>query len=434
MRRAVTAWNRWPVYRDQSVVRLYDRDSPLPALPRPFVAHGNGRSYSDVCLNDGGFLLDTCGLDKFISFDRAAGRLRCEAGVLLRDVVALVVPQGWFLPVTPGTLQVTVGGAIANDVHGKNHHVSGSFGRHVLQVGLRRSDGRLLTCGPDSQPGWFAATVGGLGLTGVILWAEMQLLPLPSETMLLRTRRFRCLEEFWTLNAEAGSSWPYTVAWVDCLSGSRRARGRGVLFCGRHAPKPAGRLSPPGRSLRMGFDPPASLVNRWTARLFNGAYYRAHGADRAGLCHYLRFFYPLDRIEDWNRLYGPRGFFQYQCVLPSPQAGTQLGEILARIAGSGQASCLAVLKTFGEFAPPGMLSFARPGVTLAVDFPNRGGSTVKLLQDLDDVVLAADGALYPAKDARMPARLFRAGYPRLAEFMPYVDPMISSSFWRRVTS
>jgi FAD/FMN-containing dehydrogenase len=429
-RRAVTAWNRWPVFEDQAVVRVYDRDALLPPLARPFIAHGNGRSYSDVCLNEGGFLLDTRGLDRFIAFDHGTGRLRCEAGVLLRDIVALVVPQGWFLPVTPGTLLVTVGGAIANDVHGKNHHVAGSFGRHVTQLALRRSDGRLLVCGPQSEPGWFAATVGGLGLTGVILWAEIQLMPMPGATMVMRTRRFRSLDEFWSLNAEAGAQWPYTVAWVDCLAG-----GRGLLFCGRHAPAEAGaHVKAPGRSWRIGFSPPVSLVNRWSARLFNGVYYGARSADREALCHYRRYFYPLDRIEDWNRLYGPRGFFQYQCVLPPPAARATLAELLARIAESGEASFLAVLKTFGEFAPAGLLSFARPGTTLAVDFPNRGERTARLLADLDELVLAAGGALYPAKDARMPARSFRAGYPRLAEFMPYVDPKISSSFWRRVSA
>ena len=261
MRPAVTAWNRWPVFRDQTVIRLYDRDAPLPQPGKPCVAHGNGRSYSDVCLNDGGCLLDTRALDRFISFDRDTGRVCCEAGVLLADVVRLAVPQGWFLPVTPGTLQVTVGGAIANDVHGKNHHVAGSFGRHVRKLALRRSDGELKICCRDVEPSWFAATVGGLGLTGIILWAEIQLLAIEGEQMELQSTRFECLDDFWAINDEATGRWPYTVAWIDCLSQSRRGLGRGWLHCGRHAraiPRGADR---PGASRRIPFEPPVSLVD-----------------------------------------------------------------------------------------------------------------------------------------------------------------------------
>jgi FAD/FMN-containing dehydrogenase len=433
MRSAVTAWNRWPVFRDQTVVGLYDRDAPLPRLPKPSVAHGNGRSYSDVCLNEGGFLLDTRALDRFISFDRQTGRICCEAGVLLEDLVRLTVPQGWFLPVTPGTLQVTIGGAIANDVHGKNHHVAGSFGRHVLKLALRRSDGELKLCGPDLEQGWFAATVGGLGLTGVILWAEIQLLQIEGEQMILQSTRFESLDDFWAMNDEAAANWPYTVAWLDCLAPSRGALGRGWLHCGRHAPGNAHGVARPRGSLRIGFEPPVSLVNRASARAFNALYYRApRGVTAPG--HFQPFFYPLDRIRDWNRLYGPRGFLQYQCVLPPPNARTVLPHILKRISAGREVAFLGVLKTFGDFPAAGLLSFARAGVTLAVDFPNCGERTMRLFRDLDRVVLDAGGALYPAKDARMPARMFRAGYARIEEFTRYLDPMMSSSFWRRVSN
>ena len=432
--RVVTAWNRWPVIQDQTVLRLHDRHQLLPDLPRPFIALGNGRSYSDVCLNQGGFLLDTRRLDKFISFDRVTGRLCCEAGVLLGDILQLVVPQGWFLAVTPGTRYVTVGGAIANDVHGKNHHGAGSFGQHVCKLAVRRSDGTLITCGPDCEPSWFSATVGGLGLTGVILWAEIQLVPIGNPMMLVQARRFRRLDEFWALNAEASAAWPYTVAWVDCLSATESGRLRGVIFCGQHAPDGSPSHTRSERSWRIGFDPPCSLVNKLSAKLFNAAYFRKERDDAVRLRDYVPYFYPLDGIQDWNRLYGPQGFFQFQCVLPLPQAASALAPILQRIARSGAASFLSVLKTFGDSKPAGMLSFARPGVTLAVDFPNRGEATQRLLCDLDDLVLEANGALYPAKDARMPARLFHAGFPRAAEFAHHVDPMASSSFWRRVSA
>lgn len=431
-RTSYTSWNRWPVPRDQTVVSLSDRFSPLPDLPRSYIAYGNGRSYSDVCLNEGAFILHTRKLDKFVSFDQGTGRLVCEAGVLFSEILDLIVPHGWFLPVTPGTHAVTVGGAIANDVHGKNHHSAGTFSRHVLMLGLRRSDGILRICGPNRDPEWFAATVGGLGLTGIILWAEIQLVPITSPMMTVQARRFRNLEEFWPANSDASAKWPYTVAWVDCMSAKRDRLGRGVLFCGRHMTKGAATGPPRRRSLRIGIDPPFSLISYPTVRAFNMLYFHTHGSTDVGSSHYTPFFYPLDGVRDWNRLYGRRGFLQYQCVLPFPKAAEALTAMLERIARSGEASFLAVLKTFGDASPVGMLSFPRPGVTLAVDFPRRGERTTRLLRSLDDIVLDASGALYPGKDGRMPSRLFRAGFPRAEEFSHFIDENASSSFWRRV--
>ena len=432
---AVTSWNRRPVVGGQSVVYLRDRGAPLPALSKPFIAYGNGRSYGDVCLNEGGVLLNTRRLDKFVAFDAGSGRLCCEAGVLLGEILDVVVPRGWFLPVTPGTAHVTVGGAIANDVHGKNHHVAGSFGHHVRRLALRRSDGSLLVCGPDAEPVWFAATVGGLGLTGVIVWAEIQLIALQSPFMAVEPQPFSHLDEFWDLNAAASAAWPYTVAWIDCMEppGGRR-RGRGVLLCARHAEASAGTAAPPGKPRRIGVDAPFSLVRPLTARLFNEQYFRRQRRARAHAAHFRDYFYPLDRLLDWNRLYGKRGFFQYQCVLPFAAARDALPALLARIGASRETAFLGVLKSFGELRPVGMLSFARPGVTLAVDFPNRGASTARLFADLDAVVVDAGGALYPAKDARMPAHVFRAGFPAAGEFAGYVDAGASSSFWRRVSA
>jgi FAD/FMN-containing dehydrogenase len=429
---AVTSWNRWPVFRDQTLVRLYDRDAPLPRTDRHCIARGNGRSYGDVCLNEGGWLLDTRALDRFISFDRQSGRICCEAGVLLADIVRLVAPQGWFLPVAPGTLQVTVGGAIANDVHGKNHHVAGSFSRHVTQLALRRSDGELKVCGPDVETDWFAATAGGLGLTGIIVWAEIQLLAIESEQMELQSTRFNCLDDFWAINDDAAGQWPYTVAWLDLLARPRKTLGRGWLHCGRHARAASRPTEPPGPTRGIPFVPPVSLVNRASARLFNALYYRAPRALVAS-GHFLPFFCPLDRVRDWNRLYGPQGFLQYQCVLPPRDCRSVLGAIVDRIAGSRQAAFLGVLKTFGEFPSTGLLSFARAGATLAVDFPHRGQRTMRLFRELDKLVEEAGGALYPAKDARMSARMFRAGFTRIEEFTRYLDPRMSSSFWRRVS-
>ena len=388
-----------------------------------------GRSYGDVCLNAGGQLWATRGLDHFIAFDAGTGRLVCEAGVLLGDIQRLMVPRGWMLPVVPGTQFVTVGGAIANDVHGKNHHVQGTFGDHVRWLSLARTDGETLTCGPDVLPGWFAATVGGLGLTGVIVAAELQLRPVPGPWLATETLVQADLDAFFFLSDASDAGWEHTVSWIDCLAGDA---GRGIFM--RANPVEAGeRPEPVARTLAMPLVPPVSLVNRLSLRPFNLAYnaLKKRQAGRA-IVHYQPFFHPLDNVRDWNRMYGPKGFYQYQCVVPRAVGPEATRALLQAIARSGQGSFLSVLKTFGDRPPVGMLSFAQPGATLALDFTNNGGRTLTLFESLDAIVREAGGRLYPAKDARMPRDLFEAGYPRLAEFLTYRDPGISSDMSRRL--
>lgn len=395
------------------------------------LAFGNGRSYGDVCLNANGTLLLTRRLDRFIDFDRQHGVLRCEAGVELAEILALVVPHGWFLPVTPGTQYVTVGGAIANDVHGKNHHKAGSFGCHIRRLELLRSDGSRIVCGPHENREWFAATVGGLGLTGLITWAELQLVPIHNPFVLAYAWRFEGLDEFWTLNEEAERRHAYTVAWVDCLA-KGQGLGRGIYFAGDHAPEQIELPVVRARRHRIPFELPFSLVNATSLRAFNYFYYHRPWRPGPVLTHYLPFFYPLDRIEHWNRIYGRHGFYQYQCVLPKAHQRDALRALLGEIARDGQGSFLAVLKTFGRIHSGGLLSFPREGVTLALDFPNRGEPLLRLFERLDKVVAEAGGALYPAKDARMSGEMFRRGFPSWALFQKYRDPGFSSSFWRRV--
>lgn len=422
------SWGRYPRVGDQQVMRMVDRYATLPGTPVSVLPHGNGRSYGDSCLNEGGVLLHTQGLDRFIAFDPVSGILRCEAGVLLHHILQLVVPRGWFLPVTPGTRFVTVGGAIANDVHGKNHHLAGTFGAHVRCFELLRSDGSRLACSPTDHPDWFGATLGGLGLTGMVTWAELQLRPIANPWIAAETLRFTSLESFFELSAQSDRDYEYTVAWIDCLA----ARGRGLFMRGNVAAAlPEQCPRPPGRHLSVPFTPPLSLIGKASLRAFNAVYYRK-ARQGAATVHYEPFFYPLDSIAAWNRIYGPRGFLQYQCVLPPTGGAEALRTILARISASGSGSFLAVLKQFGSAVSPGWLSFPRPGVTLALDFPNRGRPTFDLLADLDAVVAEAGGALYPAKDARMPGSLFRQAYPAWERFSDYVDPRFSSSFWRRV--
>jgi len=434
MARTGTSWGRYPPVAegDQQVVPLNDRSAGLPALAGTALPYGNGRSYGDSCLNPGGVLLHARGLDRFIDFDPDSGVLECEAGVLLGEILALVVPQGWFLPVTPGTRLATVGGAIANDVHGKNHAVAGCFGDHVLQFELLRSDGSRQLCSPAANAALFQATVGGLGLTGLVTRATLRLRRVSGAGMEVETRRFGRLADFFALSAQTAAS-EYRVAWVDCLARGATL-GRGVYSHGDHAAAGAQVPAPPAGRLSVPVTPPLSLVNGASLRAFNALYYRrAPRFPRRQVAHYESFFYPLDGIGEWNRLYGPRGFLQYQCVVPPADAEAATAEILDRIAASGQGSFLVVLKQFGARVGRGMLSFPRPGTTLALDFPFRGEATLRLLDSLDGVVMAAGGAVYPAKDARMSADMFAASFPRLAEFRDHLDPGFSSGFWRRVT-
>jgi FAD/FMN-containing dehydrogenase len=433
------SWGCWPRYQHR-IVPLKNRFEPLPDLP-PLLPFGNGRSYGDVCLNAGGTLLATRSLDRLIAFDPATGILECEAGVLLSEIIELLLPRGWFPAVSPGTAFVTVGGAIANDVHGKNHHRVGSFGHHVLGFELLRSNGEVLQCSADGHSDWFRATIGGLGLTGLIRKVRLRLRPVASPWIAGDSQRFASLDEFFELTAASDGEYEYTVAWLDCASrGSNR--GRGVFMRGNHAPAPAAIAGtatvrqPRSRwTLRVPLTPPISPFCRASVQLLNSLYYHRRAAQRSHvLWHYQDFHFPLDRILEWNRLYGPRGFFQYQCALPDAEARAALADMLELIACAQQGSCLSVLKKFGTMPSLGLMSFARPGVTLALDFPNRGARTLQLLESLDAITREAGGAVYPAKDARMSASSFRRYFPAWEEFQRYIDPKFSSSFWRRVTA
>lgn len=396
------------------------------------LASGLRRSYGDSCINDGGAMLDMTALDRFVSFDRITGALVADAGMSLAEILKHAIPAGYFLPVTPGTKFVTLGGALANDVHGKNHHRAGTIGRWVRELQLVRSDGTTKTIGRDDETGLFAATIGGLGLTGIITRVALDLVPISSSNMDVETVPFGCLGEFFALAAEGDATHDYTVAWVDCLAtGSKR--GRGIFTRARHSRdgelRVATRAAP-----AVPIDAPSFLLNRMSLSVFNEVYFRLAGRHRRTTGSYASFFYPLDSMRDWNRLYGRGGFYQYQCVIPPAAAEAAIGEMLRTIAEVGQGSFLAVLKTFGDLPSPGLLSFPRNGTTLALDFANHGPSTLALLGKLDPIVGEAGGRLYPAKDGRIPPSMFRAGYPALEQFQPHIDPAMSSSFWRRMNS
>ena len=431
------SWGRYPTVTPAEVRSVYWR-SELPDLAhfeQPLLPYAYGRSYGDSCLIEGGVSLDVSHLRRFISFDEAEGLLCCEAGVSLADVLELVVPRGWFIPVTPGTKFVSVGGAIANDVHGKNHHKAGTFGCHVTRFGLLRSNGERLICSPYENSKLFEATIGGLGLTGVILWAEFRLKPIVNPFIDMERIQFSSLDEFMQISAETDQKYEYTMSWVDILIGERDLC-RGIFMCGNNdqssslASKKIGKKLP----LTVPFDFPSFVLNTFTVKSYNELYYHSQFSKRVHkVLPYEPFFYPLDSIHEWNRMYGKRGFLQYQFVVPFQDGFAAMREIIGRIRHSGEGSFLTVLKTFGTIQSPGMLSFPRPGLTLALDFAFDGQKTLRLLDELDEIVRQSGGAVYPAKDARMSAENFQAFFPRWQEFSYYVDPHFSSSFWRRVS-
>jgi FAD/FMN-containing dehydrogenase len=428
------SWGRYPQVAASHVIPIFWRDEVpnLAQLELPVLPYGCGRSYGDSCLNENGILLDMSHLTRFLSFDVDKGLLRCEAGVMLADILELVVPHGWFLSVTPGTKFVSVGGAIANDVHGKNHHKAGTFGCHVTCFELLRSDGRRLLCSPEENADLFRATIGGLGLTGVILWAEIRLLPMPSPLINMERIRFGSLREFMDIAAASDQDFEYTVAWVDCLASGKRL-GRGFFIRGNRVERETPAVIKKRMSLTVPLDFPSWILNMQTIKAFNTAYYNSQQKKCIRkTVPYDPFFYPLDAIYQWNRMYGKHGFFQYQCIVPYRDGYEVMKELLERISYSGQGSFLSVLKTFGDVPSPGMLSFPRPGLTLALDFANQGGKTYELLEDLDKVVCQSGGLVYPAKDARMSPESFQIYFPKWREFAQYIDPNFSSSFWRRV--
>ncbi len=429
----VFSWGR--VTREpQRVARPHFRDE-LPSLLEDKsvaskLAIGLRRSYGDSCLNGSGALIDMCGLDRFICFDSDSGIVRAEAGVSLSDLLRLVVPKGWFVSTTPGTRFVTLGGALANDVHGKNHHSAGSFGRNVRSFGLLRSDRGPVTVAPESEPALFSSTVGGLGLTGVVEWIELQLVRIGGAYLEVETIPYDRLDAFWELAEESVNRYEHTVAWIDCTSRGDNS-GRGIFSRANWIADGVYDVHDDRSWKRIPLEAPGVALNRLTVSAFNEFYHRLNSAKTAKIRqHYAPFFYPLDAVRDWNRLYGRRGMLQYQCVIPRANQRDAVKALLDVITASGQASFLAVLKTFGDLPSPGLLSFARPGATLALDFPFRGSETLKLMAALDAIVAEAQGALYPAKDGRMPAEMFRRSFPRWEQLE--MDPAMNSDFWRRV--
>lgn len=437
MQNGLLPWGLFPNYPQESSRVAWRSDLPsafadLARSKGTTLPFGNGRSYGDSCLAVSDCVLYMRDLDRIIHADWTRGVVTVEPGLTLGELLEVAIPKGWFLRVTPGTQFVTVGGAIANDVHGKNHHRQGNFGAHVSQLGLIRSNEGFQTCSPTENPRLFEATVGGLGLTGIIAWAELQLQRICATQISAVNQRFDNLDEFFAISGELDAVHEFSVAWVDCAAKGKFA-GRGVYMAGDFSDEGTLEFSR-GSTLNMPFMPPVSMVNRLSLRAFNEVYWRSFPSARKrtrSACE--SFFFPLDRILNWNRIYGRRGFQQYQCVLPPENARAGIQELLSAIANSGMGSFLAVLKQFGEYKSAGLLSFPRPGVTLALDFPNRPAHIGRLFNRLDAIVREANGRLYPAKDAHMDPADFRRAYPRWEELEALRDRSLNSRFWQRVT-
>ena len=399
--------------------------------PESLLAFGNGRSYGDSCHNDAGLLVPMRAHNQIVSFDPHTGILEAESGVLLSEIIQAVAKYGYFLPVTPGTRFVTLGGAIANDVHGKNHHLRGTFGSHVESLELLRSDGVHYICSSAENAELFAATIGGMGLTGLILNARIRLMPVGSLDVEERITPFKSLSEYFAIAEEADRDNEYAVAWVDQLA-TDRSEGRGVLMTGHHAIN--GNRSVNSGEARLGvpFDLPFSMLNKLSLTAFNELYFHAkRRKQEPHLTGFAGFFYPLDGLRNWNRFYGPAGLYQHQSVIPFEAAEKTIPAMLAASRDAGQSSFLTVLKRFGDLHSPGLLSFPNPGYTLTMDFPNRGRKTLDLLDQLDKMTVEAGGRVNPYKDQRMSAETFNAGFPEWQQLEDMRDARFCSDFWRR---
>jgi FAD/FMN-containing dehydrogenase len=395
---------------------------------------GNLRSYGDEVLSVDGHYVQTTRCNRIIAIDREKETLTAECGISIDAIQGRLAPLGYQLPVTPGTAFLTLGGAIANDVHGKNHHVAGTFGRYVVRFELARSTGEVMQCSAEENPDWFGATIGGMGLTGAITWATIRLRRVETAWLQVRSQRFANLDEFFQIDEQKKGSNEHTVAWIDCLA-TGKSLGRGIYSVANPIGPEEARVPYEPRSngfrASVPIQLPVSPVNRLTLSLMNTLYYRSHrtGSRRV---HYKQWMYPLDSIGNWNRLYGPGGFRQFQCVVPPGHARDAIGEMLETIASVGQGSFLAVLKNFGALGSPGWMSFPMPGTTLALDFAHRGARTTELLLKLHQITAAAGGRLYAAKDGCSPAESLAGGYPNFQRFKRMIDPGMGSMLAQRL--
>ncbi len=446
VRRVLSGWGRFPkadtqVLRPERMRELFAAATSLGSM----IPRGLGRSYGDASFNSDGNTVLFERLNRFLSFDGDSGVLESEAGVTIDEILSVLVPRGFFPSVTPGTRFVTLGGCLACDVHGKNHHREGSISKHVLDFHLLTARGAEIRCSREENPELFWATFGGMGLTGCITRVRMQMKPIETSYFVIAHQRAECLDEVLRLFDESDKGYQYSVAWIDCLA-KGRSLGRSVIMRGNPArldDLPARMRPQPLRvfdatHFSVPFNFPRFVLNRTSVRAFNGLYFRRHPRRaRNELQDYGKFFYPLDGVRDWNRIYGRAGFVQYQCVFPLCNAERGLSQALTLLSQSALSSFLAVLKRLGPSEQDQLLSFPMEGYTLALDLPWRGASLLELLDRLDALVIEHEGRVYLAKDARMSASTFRQMYHRFESWLEIkrdVDPenMFTSDLSRRL--
>ena len=412
----ISDWGNYPVLEAETVkFKTTDQLKGILNNPGDVIAYGNGRSYGDASLQER--VIMTKSFNSFVSFDQEKGIICCEAGVLLSDILEAFVPRGWFLPVSPGTKYITVGGAVAADIHGKNHHIEGSFGSHVLSLDVMRANGEMIHCSPEINKEFFALTVGGMGLSGMIINITFKMKPIESSWIKQQYKKTSSISELMD-EFESDDQWNYSVAWIDMLK-TGKSLGRGILLRGQHAKAEEinhGLNYSKSRStnINLNYYMPNRFLNRSVIKAFNSIYYNRNiKGYHEKMVHYESFFYPLDNLGNWNRLYGRRGFMQYQFVIPFSAGRKPLEMILKKIESSRYGSFLAVLKLFGE--QESFISFPMKGYTLALDFPVCF-EVFKLMKELDSVVADFGGRLYLAKDARMDSKMFEKTYPFADDF------------------
>jgi len=439
---SLTSWGNYPaspayLIRPERYQELFPKADSL-------IARGLGRSYGDAALNADRTVLLMERFNRFLSFDEKKGLLRAEAGVSLAEILEVFAPRGWFLPVTPGTKYVTLGGAFAADIHGKNHHVDGTFGQHVHEIELILANGTSKRCSPNENANLFWASAGGMGLTGIIAEMTLQLIPIQSAYIAVHQEAAKNLDHALALLEDKGCDDKYSVAWIDCLATGPEF-GRSIVMNGHHASleelsnlkikNPLQMPSPKQHSIPCFV--PSWILNPWSIQVFNSLYYKTQSHKKASfITDCQSYFYPLDAIGNWNRLYGKRGFIQYQFVVPKRNSREGLQKILHELTQSRKASFLAVLKRFGP-ENQGMLSFPREGFTLALDIPLGDPNLFDFLDRLDELVLKYEGRVYLAKDARLKPAAFRAMYPRYPQWQrikSQIDPQdrFSSDLSRRL--
>ena len=406
----ICGWGRYP--QQDAYLHTPTTYASLESIARQknsILARGMGRSYGDSAnaLN----VLQTTYINHFIQFDKATGKLTAEAGITLREILEVIVPSGWFLPVTPGTSYVTLGGAIASDVHGKNHHSAGTFGQHVKSLSMLLGTGDVVTASPQHHGDLFHATCGGMGLTGIIVSATIQLLPIRSSLISQKIIKADCIEAACEA-FESNSDATYSVAWIDCLS-KGKSLGRSVIMLGEHAEQ-GGLDIDIRQKVSVPFATPSALLNSLTMKAFNTTYWNRAKHSLSQTVSLIPYFYPLDAIGEWNRLYGKKGFVQFQCVLPQIDGVANMRKLLTEISDSGEGSFLAVLKQFGV-RNENLLSFPIEGYTLALDF-KASETAIKTVKKLEAMVVDMGGRLYLTKDAVMQESTFKATYPNWEKF------------------